>query len=301
MAKLGFLGLGIMGGPMAQHLIDAGHEVALWSFSAGKAEKMAGANAVACATPAEVAKRSECVFLCVGDTAMSREVILGKNGLREGAAATGLTIVDCSTVSPSASKELAIELKALGIEFLDAPVTGSKAGAEGGTLTFMVGGEKEIFEKVRPYFENMGKLLYYCGASGMGLHVKLSQNMVLGTLLQAFNESLVLSTKAGVDPELMLDVLNNSAARSGFISAKAPMVFKRDFSTNFSVKWLEKDMQLMLDSAGELNVPAPVTALSSQMLRAAMAQGYGEDDICGSIRLLEGLAGVEVSTVKATK
>ena len=128
----------------------------------------------------------------------------------------------------------------------------------------------------------------------MGLHAKLSQNMILGNLLQAFNESLVLSTKAGVDPEVMLDILNNSAARSGFISIKAPMVFKRDFTTNFSVKWLEKDMQLMLDSAAELNIPAPLTSLSQQMLRAAIAKGYGEDDICGSIRVLEDLTGTEV-------
>jgi 3-hydroxyisobutyrate dehydrogenase-like beta-hydroxyacid dehydrogenase len=295
MAKLGFLGLGIMGGPMAQRLIEAGHEVALWSYSAGKAKKMAGSKAVACDSPAEVARRSECVFLCVGDTAMSREVILGKDGLREGAP-SGLVIVDCSTVSPTASKQLSAELKTIGIEFLDAPCTGSKAGAEGGTLTFMIGGDEQVFERCRPYFEAMGKMLYYCGKSGMGLHVKLSQNMVLGNLLQAFNESLVLSTKAGVDPNLMLDILNNSAARSGLISAKAPMVFKRDFTTNFSVKWLEKDMQLMLESAAELNVPAPLTAISTQLYRAAIARGFGEDDICGSIRVLEGLADCEVAT-----
>ncbi len=295
MARLGFLGLGIMGGPMAQRLMDAGHEVALWSHSAGKAKSIAGPKATVCASPEEVARQSECVFLCVGDTAMSREVILGKHGLKDGAS-KGLVIVDCSTVAPSASKQLSAELKSVGIEFLDAPCTGSKAGAEGGTLTFMVGGDKEVFERCRPFFEAMGKMLYYCGASGMGLHVKLSQNMVLGNLLQAFNESLVLSTKAGVDPELMLDILNNSAARSGLISAKAPMVFKRDFTTNFSVKWLEKDIQLMLDSAAELNVPAPLTALSGQLYRAAIAKGFGEDDICGSIRVLEDLAGCEVAS-----
>jgi 3-hydroxyisobutyrate dehydrogenase-like beta-hydroxyacid dehydrogenase len=295
MAKLGFLGLGIMGAPMAQRLIDAGHEVALWSHSAGKATKMATSKAVACETPAHVSRLSECVFLCVGDTAMSREVILGKDGLCEGATA-GLVIVDCSTVAPSASKLLATELKTLGIELLDAPCTGSKAGAEAGTLTFMIGGDHEVFNRCRQHFEAMGKMLYYCGKSGMGLHVKLSQNMVLGNLLQAFNESLVLSTKAGVDPELMLDILNNSAARSGLISAKAPMVFKRDFTTNFSVKWLAKDMQLMLESAGELNVPAPLTAISTQLYRAAIAKGFGEDDICGSIRVLEDIVGCEVAT-----
>lgn len=298
MANLGFLGLGIMGGPMAKHLIDAGNTVALWSFSSDKATKLAAHGGTACGTPAEVAAASDIIFLCVGDTAMSREVILGKDGLIE-KAKPGTIIVDCSTVSPSESRRIGKALAAKGVEFLDAPCTGSKAGAENGKLTFMVGGKKEIFDKVEPYFKNMGELLYYCGGAGMGLNAKLSQNMVLGNLLQAFNESIVLAVKAGVDPELMLDILNNSAARSTFISVKAPMIFKRDFSTNFSVKWLEKDMQLMLDSAAELNVPAPVTALSAQMLRAAIAQGYGEDDICGSIRLLEGLTGTEVKAAKA--
>jgi 3-hydroxyisobutyrate dehydrogenase-like beta-hydroxyacid dehydrogenase len=298
MANLGFLGLGIMGGPMAKHLIDAGNSVALWSHSSDKATKLAAHGGTACGTPADVAAASDIIFLCVGDTAMSREVILGKDGLIE-KAKPGTIIVDCSTVSPSESRRMGEALAAKGVEFLDAPCTGSKAGAENGKLTFMVGGKKEIFDKVEPYFKNMGELLYYCGGAGMGLNAKLSQNMVLGNLLQAFNESMVLAVKAGVDPELMLDILNNSAARSTFISVKAPMIFKRDFSTNFSVKWLEKDMQLMLDSAAELNVPAPVTALSAQMLRAAIAQGYGEDDICGSIRLLEGLTGTEVKSAKA--
>ncbi len=296
MANLGFLGLGIMGGPMAKHLIDAGHSVALWSFTPDKAEKLAaGSTATPCKTPADVAALSDIIFLCVGDTAMSRECILGAEGLIQ-KAKPGTIIVDCSTISPSESKKIGEALAAKGIDFLDAPVTGSKAGAENGKLTFMVGGKKELFDKLEPYFKNMGELLYYCGSAGMGLNAKLSQNMVLGSLLQAFNESMVLAVKAGVDPELMLDILNNSAAKSTFISVKAPMIFKRDFTTNFSVKWLEKDMQLMLDSAAELNIPTPVTALSTQMLRAAIAKGYGEDDICGSIRFLEGLTGTIVKS-----
>jgi 3-hydroxyisobutyrate dehydrogenase-like beta-hydroxyacid dehydrogenase len=300
MAKLGFLGLGIMGGPMARHLVTGGHDVAVWSNNQKKAKALAdSAGALFCATPTEVAQNSECAFLCVGDTAMSRGVILGEKGLVKGAK-KGYVIVDCSTVSPLESSRVAEELAALGIEFLDAPCTGSKAGAEGGTLTFMVGGKQEVFAHVKPFFEAMGKSLYYCGKSGMGLRAKLTQNLILGNLLQAFNEGLVLSTKAGVDPELMLDILNNSAARSGLISVKAPMVFKRDFSTNFSVKWLEKDIGLAIDLGGELGVPLMLTGLTQQLFQAAMAKGYGEDDICGSIRVLEELAGTEVSAVKET-
>lgn len=300
MAKLGFVGLGIMGSPMAGNLIKAGHELSLWSHSSNKAQQFSAQGAVACETPADVARRSDCVFLCVGNTAMSRDVILGKNGLAEGGR-KGLVIVDCSTVSPSASRSFGAELAEHGIDFLDAPCTGSKSGAENATLTFMVGGDQVLFERIRPYFEAMGKLLYYCGAAGMGLQAKLSQNMILGNLLQAFNESLVLSTKAGVAPELMLEILDNSAAKSGLVSVKSPFVLARDFSTKFSVKWLEKDMELMLESAAELNVPVPLTALSRQLYRTAIAKGLGEEDICGSIRVLEEIAGCEVvATKKAT-
>ncbi|HEY3940016.1 MAG TPA: NAD(P)-dependent oxidoreductase [Bryobacteraceae bacterium] len=294
MARVGFLGLGIMGKPMAEHLIKAQHHVALWSRTQGKARQLAGSeHTIFCETPAEVAKNADYVFLCVGDTAMSKEVILGKEGLIEGAA-PGLVIVDCSTVSPTESCRISDKLRALEVDFLDAPCTGSKAGAEGGTLTFMVGGDRKVLDRVRPYFEAMGKSIYYCGGQGAGLRAKLTQNLILGNLLQAFNEGLVLSTKAGVDPELMLDILNNSAARSGLISAKAPAVFRRDFSTNFSVKWLEKDMALMLEFSRELAVPLPLTALSKELLTMAVAKGYGEDDMCGSIRVLEEIAGCQV-------
>src|SRR6201996_4425314 len=287
-----------MGGPMARHLVMGGHSVAVWSHNQKKAKELAdSAGATFYTTPTEVAQNSDCAFLCVGDTAMSREVILGEKGLAKGAK-KGYVIADCSTVSPSESTQMGQELAALGIEFLDAPCTGSKAGAEGGTLTFMVGGKKEVFEQIKPYFEAMGKSLYYCGESGMGLRAKLTQNLILGNLLQAFNEGLVLSTKAGVDPELMLDILNNSAARSGLIAIKAPMVFKRDFSTNFSLKWLEKDIGLALDLGAAIGVPLLLTGLTQQLFQTAMAKGYGEDDICGSIRVLEETAGCEVASAK---
>jgi 3-hydroxyisobutyrate dehydrogenase-like beta-hydroxyacid dehydrogenase len=293
-AQLGFIGLGIMGGPMARNLLSAGHQVALWSHTAGKAAAMASCgDGIICSTPAEVAARSECTFLCVGDTEMSREVILGVEGISRGAK-TGAVIVDCSTISPTESKRIGIVLKSLGLEFLDAPCTGSKKGAESGALTFMVGGDKNVFEYVRPLFEPMGKILFYCGSAGMGLHAKLSQNLIIGNLLHAFNESFVLATKAGVPPALMLDILDSSAARSGFVASKAPLVFLRNFETHFSVKWLDKDMSLMLQSAEEMHVPLPLTALSRQMFQAAIAKGYGDDDICGTIRVLEEFAQIKV-------
>jgi 3-hydroxyisobutyrate dehydrogenase/2-hydroxy-3-oxopropionate reductase len=294
MAKLGFLGLGIMGYPMARNLLRAGHDVAVWSHNAAKARKLAGEEkGKFCDTPKQVGEHAEAIFLCVGDTAMVKEVILGAHGIAEGAK-PGTAVADCSTVGPADSRAIGSALAKKSVEFLDAPCTGSRAGAEGGTLTFMIGGKQEVFERLRPFFEVMGKKLYYCGGAGMGLHAKLSQNLILSNLLQAFNESMVLAVKAGVDPALMLDILDNSAAKSAMIAAKAPAVFRRDFAPNFSVKWMHKDVGLMLDSAKELGVPLPLTAITHQMLQTAVAEGIGEEDMCSSIKVLERIAQVEV-------
>jgi 3-hydroxyisobutyrate dehydrogenase/2-hydroxy-3-oxopropionate reductase len=297
MAQLGFLGLGIMGYPMARHLLQAGHEVALWTNTSAKAHQLAaegaGGKAVVCATPKEAAQRADFIFYCVGNTAMDRTVSTGKNGLLEGIRPGSVT-ADCSTVSPAESQELSAAFTAKGVHFLDAPCTGSKAGAENGTLTFMVGGDQGAFDRAKPYFEAMGKRLYYCGPSGQGLRAKLTQNLVLANLMQAFAEGLVLATKNGISPELMLDILDNSAAKSALISAKAPFILKRDFRTNFSTKWMHKDVGLALESAKGLDLPLPLTAITEQMLRAAIAKGYGEDDFCSTIRVLEELAGIEV-------
>ena len=290
-----------MGYPMARNLLRAGHEVALWSHSAAKARELAAAEkGRLCATLKEVAENADVIFLIVGNTAMSREAILGKDGIVEGAR-RGTAVADASTISPSVSREIGRALAAKGVDYLDAPCTGSKPGAEGGTLTFMIGGDRQVYERVLPYLEVMGKRFYYCGGPGMGLHAKLSQNLILSNLLQGFNEGMVLAAKAGVDLEMMLDILNNSAAKSGLVSAKAPLVLRRAFDPAFSVKWMHKDIGLMLDSANELHVPVPLTALTHQMFQASIAKGDGEEDICATIKVLEGLAGVEVKGAESTK
>ena len=283
-----------MGYPMARHLLKAGHEVALWTNTPSKAHQLAAeGKGIACATPKEVAQRADFIFYCVGNTAMARAVSTGKDGLLEGIRPGSVT-ADCSTVSPTESQELGAAFTAKGVHFLDAPCTGSKPGAENGTLTFMVGGDQGAFDRAKPYFEIMGKRLYYCGPAGQGLRAKLTQNLVLANLMQAFAEGLVLAAKNGVAPELMLDILDNSAAKSGLISAKAPAILKRDFRTNFSTKWMHKDVGLALESAKALDLPLPLTAITEQMLRAAIAKGYGEDDFSSTIRVLEDLAGIEV-------
>jgi 3-hydroxyisobutyrate dehydrogenase-like beta-hydroxyacid dehydrogenase len=186
MAKLGFLGLGLMGYPMARNLLRAGNEVAVWSNTSDKARKLAAEEKGRfCSTPKEVAENADTVFLCVGDTAMAREVILGAGGVIEGVRA-GMTVADCSTIGVSESRRIAAALKEKSVNFLDAPVTGSTPGAESGNLTFMIGGDQGVFEAIRPLLDPMGKKIYYCGAQGMGLQAKLSQNLILSNILMAF-------------------------------------------------------------------------------------------------------------------
>jgi len=297
MAKLGFLGLGLMGYPMARNLAKAGHQVAVWSNTASKAKQLASEeeDAAACDTPAQVAERADYVFACVGNTAMYEEVLTGENGVIDGAK-PGTVVADASTISPAASREIGRKLSAKGIRFLDAPCTGSTPGAINAALTFMIGGDRDVFEKTKPYLEAMGKQFYYCGGPGLGLQAKLTQNLILANLMQAFNEGMVLSTKGGIPPELMLEILNNSAAKSGLIAFKAPFVFRRDFTTNFSTKWMHKDIGLALESAQEMGLPMPMTSLTEQVFQAAIAEGYGEDDLCSTIRVMERWAGVEVKT-----
>ncbi len=286
-----------MGYPMARNLIRAGHEVALWSNSGDKPKKLAAEEkgGTAYATPKDVGAHAEVIFLCVGDTGMAQQVLVGPGSVIEGAK-PGTIVVDASTISPSESRKIGEALKAKGIEYLDAPCTGSTPGANGGTLTFMVGGDQAVFEKVKPFIEPMGKRIYYCGAAGLGLQAKLTQNLVLANIMMAFNEGMVLAQKGGVEPKLMLEILDNSAAKCGLISYKAPFVLRRDFEPNFTMKWMDKDVCLMLDSGKELGVPLPMTGLAHQLFQMAMASGLAEEDFCSSIKLLEGLSRITVQS-----
>ncbi len=286
--------MGRMGYPMARNLLRAGHEVALWSHTAEKAVRLAGEeNGIFRQTPREVAADAECVFVCVGNTEMSRQVILGEEGLIEGAT-QGCVVADASTIGPSASRKIGEALAARGVDFLDTPCTGSVGGAEGGTLMFMIGGQGEVFQRVKPFYEAMGTRFYHCGGPGMGLQAKLSQNLIQANLLIAFNECMVLAAKGGIEPELMLEILDNSAAKSGLVSFKAPYVLRRDFSTKFSNKLMHKDLALSLESGFELGVPLTLTGLTHQIFQTAISSGLGDEDMCSTIKVLEELAGVEL-------
>jgi 3-hydroxyisobutyrate dehydrogenase-like beta-hydroxyacid dehydrogenase len=296
---VGFMGLGLMGAPMARRLAQAGKKLLVWSNNKTKAEQFAKENGAATARdPQSLAQSVQFVVLCVGTTEMSRSVLLGQNGVIH-SAKKGLIVADASTISPEGSRAIGQELARSGMEYLDAPCTGSVAGAESGTLTFMIGGSKQVFEQTKPILELMGKKFYYCGGAGMGLQAKLTQNLILANVMQAFNEGIVLAAKGGIDPGTMYDILDNSAAKSGLITAKAPKIFRRDFSTQFSTRWMHKDVTMALETGRNLDVPLPITAVTQQLFQAAIAAGEGDADFCSTVKTMEKLTGLEVKSAKA--
>jgi 3-hydroxyisobutyrate dehydrogenase-like beta-hydroxyacid dehydrogenase len=294
--RLGFIGLGIMGYPMAENLLKAGHALTVFNRNGAKAEALAKSGisksaATVAASPAEVGRRATIIFLCVGDTQAVEEVC---GSLLQGAQ-PGSVVVDASTISPDASRALAEQFRERGIHFLDAPCTGSKSGALGATLTFMVGGDKEAFTRVEPYLALMGKKIFHVGANGAGLQIKLTQNLIGALTMQAMAEGFVLARKAGLSPSVVLEVLQASVARNPMIEGKLPLVLNRRFEPHFSLKWMHKDLTLMLESARRLEVPLPATALVHEMFGAGVAMGHGEEDFASAVKLLEVMAGVEVT------
>jgi len=289
--RLGFIGLGIMGFPMAENLLKAGYPLTVFNRTRQKAERLAAQGAAVADTPAEVARQVRVIFLCVGGSADVGEV--AENMLP--AVQPGSLVADCSTISPTASRQIAARFAARQADFLDAPCTGSKVGATNATLTFMVGGSPQAFERARPYFGAMGKTVIHCGGQGMGLQAKLTQNLIGALSCQAMAEGFVLARKAGLSPSLVLEVLQASVARNPLIEGKMKLVMERRFEPHFSLKWMQKDIELMLESAREWSVPLPATALVHELFAASIAAGHGEEDFSVAITLLEGLAGVEVS------
>jgi 3-hydroxyisobutyrate dehydrogenase/2-hydroxy-3-oxopropionate reductase len=290
-SEVGFIGLGIMGFPMAENLLKAGYSVTVFNRKQAKADELRRRGANVAASPAEAGRRASIIFLCVGDTRAVREVC---GSLLQGVQ-PGSVVADASTISPDASRELAEQFRERGASFLDAPCSGSKSGAADATLTFMVGGEKAAFDRARPYLAAMGKRIFHVGPNGSGLQVKLTQNLIGALTMQAMAEGFVLARKAGLSPSLVLEVLQASVARNPMIEAKLPAVLRRQFDPSFSLKWMHKDMTLMLESARRLSVPLPATALVREMFGAGVAMGYGEDDFASAIRVLETLAGIEVT------
>jgi 3-hydroxyisobutyrate dehydrogenase len=291
--SVGFIGLGIMGQPMALNLVKAGFQVSVFNRTREKAGPLEKAGARVASSPADAARDADFVMSIVSDSAASEEVMLGKEGVLQ-TVRPGAIVIDSATISPVVSRKLACHTAGKQASFLDAPVTGSKHGAEKGELTFMIGGEGEVFERAMPLLKVLGKKHIYCGAHGAGLCAKLAQNVIQSTMLEIFCEGFVLATKAGVKPETMFEIVQSSMARAALTDFKAPFIFKGDFTPYFPLKWMHKDVTLAMEAAFAQGVPMPTAAAVKEVYGAAKAQGNGDLDYAAVITFLEALAGVKV-------
>jgi len=285
--RIAFLGLGIMGKPMAQNLVKAGHEVKVWNRTPGKI--VGGAHGAA--TPKEAAKDAEIVWLCVSDTAAVEQVLFGKDGVIE-SLKRGVIVVDSSTILPSASLKFAERVRAKDGDFVDAPVTGSKTGAESGQLIFIVGARQETFDKLQPLFSAMGKSAVRVGENGKGLAAKLSMNLMIALTFEGFAEALVLAKKQGVNLEPLMSLISQSMVRSGVVDYKAPFVLSRDFTANFPMKLMHKDINLMLEAARQNGVKLPALETVDKIYEKARAEGKSDLDYAATLVTLEKAAGM---------
>ena len=296
--SVAFIGLGIMGQPMALNLVRAGYAVSVFNRTPGKSEPLERAGARVAPSPADAAGKADTVMIIVSDTAAAEEVVLGKGGVLE-TLRPGAIVIDSSTISPTASRRLACHTAGKGASWLDAPVTGSKHGAEKGELTFMVGGDREAFDRALPLLKVLGKKHIYCGTHGLGLAAKLAQNVIQSTMVEVFCEGFVMATKAGLQPQILLEVIQSSMARASLTDFKAPFIFKGDFTPYFPLKLMHKDLELAMENAYAQNVPMPTAATVKEVYGAAKAQGKGELDYAAVITFLEELAGVKVRAAPA--
>jgi 3-hydroxyisobutyrate dehydrogenase-like beta-hydroxyacid dehydrogenase len=281
--KVAFLGLGIMGSRMAANLVKAGHEVTVWNRGAGK--HVQGARLAA--TPAEAARGNEVVWMCVADTAAVESVLFGENGVAS-ALAPGMIVADSSTINPIATRQFAERVRKLGADFVDAPVTGSKIGAEAGQLIFIVGGSEESVARLSPLFSAMGKQVVRVGETGLGESAKIGMNLMIALIYQGFAEALTLTGKLGVPMEIFVELVQASMVRSGVTDYKAPFVEKRDFTPNFPLRLMHKDIHLMLEAADACGVSLP--ALTSVEKIYEDSSEFRDQDYAATLVTVENMA-----------
>jgi 3-hydroxyisobutyrate dehydrogenase-like beta-hydroxyacid dehydrogenase len=286
--RVAFLGLGIMGRAMAANLAKAGHEVAVWNRTAGK--HVEGARAAS--SPADAAQGAEVVWMCVSDTAAVERVLFATDGV-ENVLQSGMIIADSSTIAPSATRKFAQRVRAKGADYVDAPMTGSKLGAESGQLIFIVGGEESAIERLQPLFSVMGKKVLHMGPTGHGQSAKLGGNLMISMIFEGFAEALTLTSKLGVPHEKFMELVNASMIRSGVSDYKGPFVLRHDFSPNFPLRLMHKDIHLMLEAAREARVKLPGLETVEEIYEVATEEGNADLDYAATLALLEKWAGLD--------
>ena len=293
MAKIGFIGLGIMGKPMAGHLVKAGHEVSVYDLNLAPIQELSSKGASACKSSKEVAQKSEIIFIIVQDTPDVEAVLFGKDGLVEGLKPNSI-VVDMSSISPIATKEFAKKLAGMKVKMLDAPVSGGQVGAENATLSIMVGGETEVFEKIKPYFQLMGKNIVHVGGNGDGQTCKVANQIVVALNIEAVGEALLFASKAGADPVKVRAALMGGFAHSRILELHGERMLNRTFNPGFRIRLHQKDLNLALQSARSMGVSLPNTATAQELFNAVAAQGGIDLDHSAMVLALENLANHKV-------
>jgi len=291
--NIGFIGLGIMGKPMAKNLLKAGHKLVVYDILDAPVKELVEAGATAGASPKDVASRNELIITMLPNSPHVKQAVLGKNGVIEGAK-PGSVLVDMSSIAPLASREVAAELASKGIEMLDAPVSGGEPKAIDGTLAIMVGGKEAVFEKVKDILLKMGASAVLCGDIGAGNVTKLANQIIVALNIAAMSEAFVLAAKAGVDPERVFNAVKGGLAGSTVLNAKAPMVLEGNYKPGFRIELHIKDLQNALDTAHETGVPILLTSQVMEMMQALKVDGKQAEDHGGLIQFYERLAGVKV-------
>jgi 2-hydroxy-3-oxopropionate reductase len=291
--KIGFVGLGIMGKPMAKNLVAAGHELTVFDINASPVRELAALGAAAGSSPKDVASKCGLVITMLPNSPQVKEVALGEGGIIHGAKA-GDILVDMSSIAPRAAQEVAAALVTKGIEMLDAPVSGGEPKAIDGTLAIMAGGKPEVFEKVKDVLLKMGASAVLCGGIGAGNVVKLANQIIVALNIAAMSEAFTLALKAGVDPLAVFSAIKGGLAGSAVLNAKAPMVLEGNYKPGFRIELHIKDLQNALDTAHDLGVPVPLTSQVMEILQALRVDGKQKDDHGGIIQFYEKLAGVRV-------
>jgi len=295
MAKLGFIGLGIMGKPMASHLLNASHTVCVYDLLSEPVKELALKGAVACGNSKEVAQKSEVIFIMVPDTPDVEAVLFGEDGVAESVRADSI-VVDMSSISPIHTKEFAKKLDALGVKMLDAPVSGGQLGAEKATLSIMVGGQPEVFEQIKPYFEIMGKNIVHIGDNnGDGQICKVANQIVVALTIEAVSEALLFASKAGADPGKVREALLGGFAQSRILDLHGERMLERRFNPGFRIRHQQKDLNLALQSARTLGLSLPGTAVAQELFNAVAAQDGSDLDHSALVQALETLANHKVS------
>lgn len=289
MANLGFIGVGIMGKPMAGHLMSGGHTVHVNDVMPDGVKELVGKGAIECATPKEIAEKSDIIFLMVPDTPDVELVLFGANGVMEGIS-SGKTVVDMSSISPVETKVFAAKLAEKGVEMLDAPVSGGQMGAENAALTIMVGGKEQIFSTIKPYFEMLGKNINLVGGNGDGQTAKVANQIIVALTIEAVSEALLFASKAGANPENVRKALLGGFAQSKILEVHGERMIKRTFNPGFRIKHQQKDLNNALSAGRALGLSLPGSANAQELYNAVSADGGADLDHSALVLALERMA-----------